>query len=162
MKLLKRCIYPECVISSWNALVFLLDAEIERRVHVNVEKKSNVYAKYKLQEKASSHHMQICVSWKQFLSADRLFTVDFAVNFQTKAEKPSLSYDYPQPLVLSYVWIPMCCVVFRWDNRRLCRSANDNLPFQSKMSFFACFPSEFLALVCLSWAKWQRTQQRSM
>ena len=32
--------------------------------------------------------MQICVSWKQFLSTDWLFMVYFAANFQTKAEKP--------------------------------------------------------------------------
>ena len=32
--------------------------------------------------------MQIYVSWKQFLPADWLLTVYFAVNSQTKAEKP--------------------------------------------------------------------------
>lgn len=51
-----------------------------------------------------------CVSWKQFSSADWLFMVYFAVNVQTKAEKPLLSYHFPQLLVLSYIWIPMCCV----------------------------------------------------
>jgi len=76
--------YPEVVIASWNALVFLLDAEnVEWRVQLNAEKKNRVYAKYKLQEKTASHDMQICVSWEQFLSADWLFTVNFAVNFQT-------------------------------------------------------------------------------
>ena len=46
-----------------NALVFLLDAEnIEQTVHLNVEKKLNVYANYKLQEKTASHDMQICLS----------------------------------------------------------------------------------------------------
>ena len=55
--------YPECVIASWDALGFLLDAEnIERRVQLDAEKKSNVYANYKLQEKTASYDMQICVS----------------------------------------------------------------------------------------------------
>ena len=52
------------------------------RVQLNAEKK-NVYANHKLQEKTASHNLQICVSWKQFSSADRRFTVNFAVNFQT-------------------------------------------------------------------------------
>ena len=44
--------YPECVIASWDALILLLDAEnIERRVQLDAEKKLNVYANYKLQEK---------------------------------------------------------------------------------------------------------------
>ena len=52
--------YPECVIASWDALILLLDAEnIERRVQLDAEKKSNVYANYKLREKTAS---QICVS----------------------------------------------------------------------------------------------------
>jgi len=46
--------YPECAIASWDALVLLLDAE-----NIEQKKKSNVYANYKLQEKAASHHMQI-------------------------------------------------------------------------------------------------------
>ena len=54
--------YPECVVASWDALIRLLDAEnIERRVQLDAEKKSNVYANYKLQEKTASHNMQICV-----------------------------------------------------------------------------------------------------
>ena len=58
--------YPECIIASWDTRIFLLDAEnIERRVQLNAEKKSNVYANNKLQEKTVSHHVQICVSWKQ-------------------------------------------------------------------------------------------------
>ena len=36
--------YPECVIASWDALVFLWDAEnVERRVQLNAEKKSCLY-----------------------------------------------------------------------------------------------------------------------
>ena len=105
--------YPECVIASWDALILLLDSEnIERRVQLDAEKKSNVYANYKLQEKTASHDMQLCVSWKQFLSTDWLFTVYFAVNFQTKVEKP-LCFLIPflscQCLVC-YVWIPTCCL----------------------------------------------------
>ena len=81
--------YPECINASWDALGFLLYAEnIERRVQLDGETKSNVYANYKLQEKTASYDMQICVSWKQFLPADWLFTVYFAENSQTKAEKP--------------------------------------------------------------------------
>ena len=54
--------YPECVIASWDELIRLLDAEnIERSVQLDAEKKSNVYANYKLQEKTASHNMQICV-----------------------------------------------------------------------------------------------------
>ena len=78
--------YPELVIASWDVLILLLDAEnIERRVQLDAEKKLNVYANYKLQEKAASHDMQLCVSWKQVLSTDWLFPFHFAVNFQTKA-----------------------------------------------------------------------------
>ena len=44
--------YPECVIVSWDAFVFLLDTRnIEQRVQLDAEKKSNVYANYKRQEK---------------------------------------------------------------------------------------------------------------
>ena len=54
--------YPECVIASWDALILLLDAEnIEQRVQLDAEKKSNVYANYKLKETTTSHDMQICV-----------------------------------------------------------------------------------------------------
>ena len=54
--------YPECVIASWDALAVLLDAEnIERRVQLDAEKKSNAYANHKRQEKTASHDMQICV-----------------------------------------------------------------------------------------------------
>ena len=80
--------YSECVIASWDALIPVLDKKnIERRVQLDAEKKSNVYANYKLQEKTASHDMQICNSWKQFLSTGWLFTVYFALSFQTKAEK---------------------------------------------------------------------------
>ena len=105
--------YPECFIASWDALVFLLDAEnVERRVQLNAEKKNRVYTNYKLQEKTASHDMQICVSWKQFLSADWLFTVNFAVNFQSKAEQPLcfLITFLSRSCLFSYVSIPTCCV----------------------------------------------------
>ena len=76
--------YPECILVSWDTLILFLDAEnIERRVQLDTEKKSNFYANYKLPEK-TSHDMQICVSGKQFLSTDWLFTVYFTANFQTK------------------------------------------------------------------------------
>ena len=76
-------------------------------------KKNRVYANYKLQEKTLLHDMQICVSWKQFLSADWLFMVNFAVNFQTKAEKPLcflITFLSRSCLLFSYVSIPVCCV----------------------------------------------------
>ena len=51
--------YPECIIASRDTLIFLLDAEnTEQMVHLDAEKKLNVYANYKLQEK-KQHHM-IC------------------------------------------------------------------------------------------------------
>ena len=51
--------YPECVIASWDALVFLLDAEnVERRVQLNEEKKSCLC---KLQTPGKKK-LQICVS----------------------------------------------------------------------------------------------------
>ena len=47
---------------SWDALAVLLDAEnIDRRVQLDAEKKSNVHANHKRQEKTASHDMQICV-----------------------------------------------------------------------------------------------------
>ena len=50
--------YPECINASWDALSFLLYAEnIERRVQLDGETKSNVYANYKLQEKTASYDM---------------------------------------------------------------------------------------------------------
>jgi len=75
-------------------------------------KKNRVYKNYKLQEKTASHDMQICVSWKQFLSADWLFTVNFAVNFQSKAEQPLcfLITFLSRSCLFSYVSIPTCCV----------------------------------------------------
>ena len=46
--------YPECVIAPWDAVAVLLDAEnIEQRVQLGAEKKSNVYANHKRQEKNS-------------------------------------------------------------------------------------------------------------
>ena len=53
--------YPECVTASWDALILLLAAEkTERRVQLDAEKKSNVYANLQTQEKTASHDMQIC------------------------------------------------------------------------------------------------------
>ena len=74
--------YPECVIASWDALILLLDAEnIEWRVQLDAEKKSNVYANYKLHEKQ-------CHENNFYQLVDSSVTVYLAVNFQTKAEKP--------------------------------------------------------------------------
>jgi len=54
-------IYPECVVASWDALILLLDAEnIERRVQLDAEKKSNVYANYKLQEDSVTRYANLC------------------------------------------------------------------------------------------------------
>ena len=61
--------HPECVIASWDALVFLLDAEnIERWVQLNAEK-NRVYANHKLQEKTVTRYASLCfvktisISW---------------------------------------------------------------------------------------------------
>ena len=55
--------YSEWVIASWDAFILLLDVEnIEQRVQLDAEGKSNVYANYKFQEKTASHDMPICVS----------------------------------------------------------------------------------------------------
>ena len=44
--------YPECVIVSWDTLVLFLDAQnMEKRVQLDAEKKPNVYANYKHEEK---------------------------------------------------------------------------------------------------------------
>ena len=72
------------------------------------KKRSSDYANYKL--KAASHHMQICVLWKQFLSVDRLFRVHFSVNLQTKAKKPMCFLITFRSRSSCYVWIPTCCM----------------------------------------------------
>ena len=116
------------------------------------KKKSNVYANHKVKEKTASHDAQICVSWKQFLSTGWLFSHGLFRSFRLKPKSHCVFSS-----VLSfvcYVWISTCCVTlselfFGGTNRRHCRSANNNLPFQSILSFFACCPSEFQALVSL-------------
>ena len=139
--------YPECVIACRNALILLLETEnIEWRVQLDAEKKSNVYANYKHQEKTASHDIQICVLGKQFLSADWLFPGYFAVNFQNKAEEPLC---FPQSLVHgllclnSHVLRDVIWVVFWWDNRQHCQSANNNLPFQSILNLLQAFQANF-------------------
>ena len=53
--------YPECVIASGDALILLLDTEnIEWRVQLDAEKKLNVYANYKLQEKQRHQYANLC------------------------------------------------------------------------------------------------------
>ena len=55
--------YPECVIASWNALVFLLDEEnVERRVQLNAEKQIVFIQITNSRKKTALHDMQICVS----------------------------------------------------------------------------------------------------
>ena len=82
--------YPECVIASGDALILLLDTEnIEWRVQLDAEKKLNVYANYKLQEKTASPIRKFVFRENNFYELiDPSVTVYFAVNFQTKAEKP--------------------------------------------------------------------------
>ena len=59
--------YPECVIASWDALVFLLDAQnIESRVQLDAKKKLNVYANYKHQEKHMHRTFQNEIEHFQF------------------------------------------------------------------------------------------------
>ena len=155
--------YPECVIASWDALVLLLDAEnIEQRVHFNAENKIICYANYKLQEKAASHHMQICVQWKRFLSADRLLTVHFAVNFQTKAQKPLCFLSLSSVARLTYVWIPLCCVTL--SELFLGETIGDTVDLQTLIYHFSrnwvfSMLSKQISSISLSW---QRIQQRSM
>ena len=62
--------YPECVIAFWDALILLLDAEnIEQWVQLDAEKKSNVYANYKLQEKNSvTRYANLCFVKTIFIS----------------------------------------------------------------------------------------------
>ena len=96
--------YPEYVIVSWDSLILLLDAEkIEWKVQLDAEKNLNVYAKYKLQEKTASHDTQICDSWKQFVSTDRLFSHSvFRCKFSDLSPKAIVfSHHFPQSLVLS-------------------------------------------------------------
>ena len=54
--------YPVCVIASWDTLILLLDAEnIEWRVQLEAEKKSNVYANYKTPGKNSvTQYTNLC------------------------------------------------------------------------------------------------------
>ena len=114
---------------------------------IGCRKKLNVHANYKLRKKTASHDMQICVPWKQFLSTHWLFTVYFAVNFQTKAEKPLcfLIIFLSCQCLVCYVWIPTDVIlselffgetIGHW-------SANNNLPFQSILSLLHAFQANF-------------------
>ena len=77
-------------------------------------------------------------------------------------------YHFPQSLVLSllclnsHVLRDVIRVVFWWDNRRHCLSEKNNLPFQSIFCLLHAFQKKFQALLSFSWAKWQRTQRRSL
>jgi len=144
--------YPECVFASCDTLILLLDAEnIERRVQLDAEKKSNVSANYKLLEKTVSHDMQICVSGKQFLSNDWLFTVYFTANFQTKAKKPLcfLITFLSRWCLVNYVWIPTCGVTFNIRVVFLVRQSatlpicKQQFTISVDFEFVASFPSEF-------------------
>ena len=112
------------------------------------KKKSNIYANYKLRKKTASHDMQICVPWKQFLSTDWLFTVYFAVNFQTKAEKPLcfLIIFLSRQCLVCYVWIPTDVILselFFGETIGHCWTANNNLPFQLILSLLHAFQANF-------------------
>ena len=144
--------YPEYVIVSWDSLILLLDAEkIEWKVQLDAEKNLNVYAKYKLQEKTASHDTQICDSWKQFVSTDRLFSHSvFRCKFSDLSPKAIVfSHHFPQSLVLSLLCLnshllrTLSELFFWWDNRWHCRSANNNLPFQSILSLLHAFQENF-------------------
>ena len=139
--------YPDCVIACWDALILLLDAEnIEWRVQLDAEKKLKVYANYKLQEKNSvTGCANLCFVKAIFISWLTLHRY-FAVNFQDKAEKPLC---FPQSLVHgllclnSHVLRDIIWVVFWWDNRQHCRSANNNWPFQSILTLLQAFQANF-------------------
>ena len=76
------------------------------------------------------------------------------------------SHHFPQSLVFSllclhsHVLRDVIQVVFWWNNRRHCRSANNNLLFH--IEFVACSPSKSQALVSFLSVKWQRNQRRSI
>ena len=139
--------YPECAIASWDALILLVDAENNYWMKGPIECRKKIKCLCKLQ--TPGKNMQLCVLWKQFLSIDWLFTVYFAVNFQTKDEKPLFSHPFPQLLVLSFLCLnshvlrDVIQVVFWWDNRRHCRSANNNLSFQSTLRLLHAFQANF-------------------
>ena len=82
--------YPECVIASWDALILLLDAEnIERRVQLDAEK-NRMFMQITNSRKKQRHTMRKFVFHENnfYQLVDSSVTVFFAVNFQTKAEKP--------------------------------------------------------------------------
>ena len=140
--------------SSFGRREYWMKGPIGRR-----KKKSRMFKQITKSRKKQRHTMPKFVFCENifYQLVDSSVTVYFAVNFQTKAEKPLCFLITPQSLVLSfvcYVWISTCCVTLSelllgGTNRRHCRSANNNLPFQSILSFFACCPSEFQALVSL-------------
>ena len=83
--------YPECVIASWDALILLLDAEnIEWRVQLDAEKKIECLCKLQTPGKKQRHTIRKFVFRENnfYKLIDSSVTVYFAVNFQTKAEKP--------------------------------------------------------------------------
>ena len=85
-----REMYPECVIASWDALILLLDAEnIEWRVQLDAEK-NRMYMQITNSRKKQRHTIGKFVFCENnfYKLIDSSVTVYFAVNFQTKAEKP--------------------------------------------------------------------------
>ena len=77
--------YPECIIASWDPLIFLLDTEnIEQRVPLDAENKIECFRK--IINASKKRHHTIC----KFVFHEYSFhnLIDFAITFQTEAEKP--------------------------------------------------------------------------
>ena len=156
---LQRCIQSASLRPGTHSFFFWTQRILNEGSNWTQKKKSRMFMQITKSRKKQRHTMRKFVFRENifYQLVDSSVTVYFAVNFQNKAEKPLCFLITPQSRVLSfvcYVWISTCCVTlselfFGGTNRRHCRSANNNLPFQSILSFFACCPSEFQALVRL-------------
>ena len=84
--------YPECVIVSWDALILLLDAEnieLSNRP-IGRRKKNRMFMQITNSRKKQRHTIRKFVFRENnfYQLIDSSVMVYFAVNFQTKAEKP--------------------------------------------------------------------------
>ena len=142
----QRCIQSASLRLGTHSFFFWTQ-NIEWRVQLDAEKRSNVYAK-------TQRHTIRKFGFREnnfYQLIDSSVKVYFAVNFQTKAEKPGIvfSHHFPQPLLLSllrlnfHVLRDVIRVGFWWDNRRHCRSANNKLPFQSILGLLHAFQANF-------------------
>ena len=79
--------YPECVIAFFSFFFWTQRILNEGK---GMQKKNWMFMQITNSRKKQRHTIGkfVLTSWKQFLSADWLFTVYFAVNFQIRAKKP--------------------------------------------------------------------------